>query len=154
MNQGNSRRRSSGVLVAIATISVLGTACSVPCVTEEQFRVASPDGKLAAVVFRHDCGATTDFSTQVSVLPAGVSIGNQPGNVFIADVDHNQAPRASWGGPLATVRWRGPRGLVVIYHPLSRVSLEAQSVRVRTGWFRSESIAIEFVRNDGAGPAG
>ena len=139
-----------GAVAAVAAGFVLGMACSAPCDTEEQFRVASPDRKLEAVVFRHDCGSTTDHSTHVTILPAGARLGDRPGNVFVSDIDHNQSPRASWGGPLATLHWPEPRRLVVIYHPLARVSLQVPSLRVGTGWFKSEQIAIEFVRDNGS----
>lgn len=45
--------------------------------------VASPKGTYIAVVFDRSCGATTGFSTQVSVL-AGSSMAspNQPGNTI------------------------------------------------------------------------
>jgi hypothetical protein len=35
--------------------------------------VLSPSGKTAAVVFGTDCGATTGFNTQLSVLPSDVA---------------------------------------------------------------------------------
>ncbi len=41
----------------------------------------SPDGKHRLVVFHRDCGATVDFNTQASVVPAGASFsfdGNPP----------------------------------------------------------------------------
>src|SRR5687767_10343542 len=40
------------------------------CGNDIQLTVVSPDRKLKAVVFERSCGATTGFSTQVSVLPA------------------------------------------------------------------------------------
>src|SRR6266571_3498324 len=138
--------RRSRVLFVLAVFCALSLACSPLCVSEEQLRIPSPDGKVEAVLFQRDCGATTDFSTQVSVLPSGARLGDAGGNVFIADADHSRAPRASWGGPPASMRWQGLRHLVVTYHPLSRVFLEERSVHVQTGWFRSELVAIEFVR--------
>ena len=141
----------AGAHAAIAAVFVLGTACSAPCDTEEEFRVASADGKLEAIVFRHDCGGTADHSTHVTVLPAGARLGDRPGDVLISDIDHNQSPRASWGGPLATLRWRGMRRLVVSYHPSARVSLQVQSLSVKTGWFKSEQVTIEFARDDHSG---
>jgi hypothetical protein len=47
---------------------------------------ASPDGQLKAVVFTRDCGATTAYSTQVSVMNAGDNIGDRnTGNVLTMD---------------------------------------------------------------------
>lgn len=41
-----------------------------PCDTVVRRTVPSPSGKAALVVFERDCGATTPFNTQVSLLPA------------------------------------------------------------------------------------
>jgi hypothetical protein len=43
----------------------------------------SPDGRRDAVMFQRDCGATTGFSTQISILdtggqPAGSGNGSVP----------------------------------------------------------------------------
>jgi hypothetical protein len=45
----------------------------------------SPNGEYKAVVYQRDCGATTGFSTQISLLDADDSLGNRPGNVFRAN---------------------------------------------------------------------
>jgi hypothetical protein len=47
--------------------------------------VASPSGQTKAVVFSRDCGATTGFSTQVSVLPADEELPNDGGNLLVLD---------------------------------------------------------------------
>lgn len=57
----------------------------------------SPNGKLKAVVFQRDCGATTWFSTQISILPAHNVLGNEAGNIFIIDGDPREvAPNLEW----------------------------------------------------------
>ncbi len=45
---------------------------------------SSPGGTHQVVVFQRDCGATTGFSTQVSILDAGISLPDGVGNVYIA----------------------------------------------------------------------
>jgi hypothetical protein len=94
-------------------------------------RVPSPDAKYEAVVFQRDCGATTDFSTQISVLPKGVSLPGAAGNVFIADSNHGAAPRATWGGPEVDVRWSGNRRLSVVTHPAARISRNVSTYQSR-----------------------
>lgn len=47
--------------------------------------MASPSGKTKAVVFSRDCGATTGFSTQVSIIPAGDTLPNEVGNALVLD---------------------------------------------------------------------
>ena len=54
----------------------------------------SPGGQLKAVTFRRDCGATTGYSTQVSILPASRKLPNEAGNVFI--VDHEPSIAVRW----------------------------------------------------------
>ena len=43
----------------------------------------SPNKSLKAVVFQRDCGATTGFSTQISILNSKEELPNSKGNVFI-----------------------------------------------------------------------
>lgn len=45
--------------------------------------ISSPDSKHKAVLFQRDCGATTDFSTQVSILQIDSSLNNESGNVLV-----------------------------------------------------------------------
>ncbi len=44
---------------------------------------ASPNRLLKAVVFARDCGATTGFSTQVSILDFDESLDNSSGNILL-----------------------------------------------------------------------
>ncbi len=45
--------------------------------------MSSPDGSRDAVAFIRDCGATTDYSSQVALLRSGESLPDRPGNVFV-----------------------------------------------------------------------
>jgi hypothetical protein len=76
----------------------------------------SPDGKYRAVVFERDCGATTGFSTQVSIMPAGRALGNNAGNAFIADDNHGTAPAGRGGGPEINIVWMSPTQLTIRHH--------------------------------------
>jgi hypothetical protein len=79
-------------------------------------RVA-PDGKLKAVVFVRNCGATTSFSTEVSILEAAASLPRNGGEVvFVATTGHGLAPAGPGGGPEVQVRWEGPSRLTVSRH--------------------------------------
>ena len=71
-------------------------------------------------MFQRDCGATTGFSTQISILAAG----EQPaasGNAFSADDDHGAARAGKWGGPWAEMKWLSPDHLLVRYATKSRL---------------------------------
>ena len=52
--------------------------------------VFSPDGQYKAVVFQYDCGATTGFSTHISIITATEVLNKGAGNIFIIDGAPNQ----------------------------------------------------------------
>lgn len=83
--------------------------------------VISPGGMAKAVVFVRSCGATTDFSTHVSVLPAGQKLSNEGGNVFVADSDHGRAPTGPKGQLDVRLRWTAENHLTILFPPGSRV---------------------------------
>lgn len=60
------------------------------CANEVFAQENSPDGKYKALVFQRDCGATTGFSTQVSVLKMQEELGDEGGNSFIVDGHPNE----------------------------------------------------------------
>lgn len=47
----------------------------------------SPDGQHRAVLFERNCGATTGFSAQVSILGTSEKLRNESGNVMTAGGD-------------------------------------------------------------------
>jgi len=98
------------------------------CANDLLAESASPDGKLKAVVFERDCGATTGFSTQVSILPATAPIDNSVGNVFTSDTNHGVAPPGPGGGPVVKVNWQSPSVLVVSHHAAARVFVAESQV--------------------------
>jgi hypothetical protein len=93
--------------------------------------IPSPDGRLNAVIFERDCGATTGFSTQLSVLSAADTLPNDPGNLFC-------------GGDYVDVFWSSNRRLVVKYPHAADKSLSERQVRVRTSFFRSERVRVRY----------
>lgn len=96
----------------------------------------APGGRIKAVVFGRDCGATTDFSTQVSILSASESLPNEPGNVFVADRGHGKAPGGPGGGPAIRVTWFSEQKLRIEHHPLARI-LKSEPMR--------KNITVEYV---------
>jgi hypothetical protein len=64
----------------------------------------SQTGSLRAVQFTRDCGATTQFSTHVSILARGATLPNEAGAVFSADETHE-----------LYLDWNGDRELVISY---------------------------------------
>jgi len=107
---------------ALLALALLLAACgeATPCVNTEVARMTSPDGRHDAVLFERSCGATTSFSSQVSIVARGRK-AEGGGNVLVADDDHGKAPAAAWGGPDIDLGWTGPDQLVVRHHPSARL---------------------------------
>lgn len=105
--------RILGLIIASLSLS----ACSALCSDETVKVVRSPKGDHEARMFMRECGATTDFTTQVSI-DAGFWQGI--GNAFVADA-YNGGKRGAWGGPWADMEWIGPHHLVVTYDNKARV---------------------------------
>lgn len=93
-------------MVKPVTIAILGAilcgCVSDLCGNKQISEVVAPNGKLKAVTFRRDCGATTAYSVQVSIIPATKPLPNEGGNVFVAS-----------GEPNIVVRWIGDRHLSI-----------------------------------------
>jgi hypothetical protein len=114
----------AGVLVAgmlVAGFAIWGLLARNPCANEVLAEFPAPSHRTRAIVFQRSCGATTAFSTQVSLLPASRPLPNDGGNVFIADTDHGRAPAGPAGGPVVEVRWVKPGELEVRYDARARV---------------------------------
>ena len=119
-------------LLAGLVLLIGHVACVDPCGNDVLTEARSPDGRLKAVVFQRDCGATTGFSTQVSVIPSGESFLTAPtwlrstrgGNVFVADTNHGEAP----SGPVVQVEWLDPTHLRITHDKRARVFSSATSI--------------------------
>jgi hypothetical protein len=73
-----------------AILLSLSASCNL-CDNREISRVPSPDGKVDAVIFERDCGATTDFSTQISIVTKSSSVRGTEGNTFIGNSNRGGA---------------------------------------------------------------
>ena len=96
----------------LAAVAVSG--CTDGCGNTVVRQADAPDGKHSAVMFQRDCGATTGFSTQLSIVRAGEPPAGA-GNTFRADDDHGAASAGDWGGPWAEMSWLAPDRLLVRY---------------------------------------
>jgi hypothetical protein len=77
-------------------------------------------GAAMRLSFSAIVGATTDFSTQVSVLTKDRT-PTDGGNVFVVDSDHGKAPAAPRGGPNVVVQWLDKRTLEIRYDSRARI---------------------------------
>jgi hypothetical protein len=102
-----------GLLVA-GSVLALWAFGEAMCGNEVMAEYPSPGNQHRVVVFQRDCGATTGFSTQASLLDADEALGNEGGNLFVSDTKHGAAPAVS-------VVWMGERALVLRHHAAARV---------------------------------
>jgi len=107
-------------LWALLPATILLACFDSDCKNEILQDIPSPGGRRHAVVFQRDCGATTDFSTQLSVLTKDRT-ATDGGNVFVVDSDHGKAPAGPGGGPNVTVQWLDKRTLEVRYDSRARI---------------------------------
>jgi ABC-type uncharacterized transport system auxiliary subunit len=121
MNQYMKTVRSSFILLALSTIL---SGCS-PCENETSQTVISPSGKLKAVVFNRNCGATTGFNTQVSIIPGPGSLPYEAGNTLV--LDGTVPLKAEWGSD-ARLNLSG-LGVAKVFH--QSVSVTGVSINYR-----------------------
>lgn len=88
-----------------AGLYALDRAFSDMCGNEIFQEALAPDGRFKAVLFQRDCGATTNFSTQISLISPNEELPNEGGNIFIVN-----------GRPEDTnieISWLGPENLLI-----------------------------------------
>ena len=112
------------------TLVAFGGACvniAGDCGNDIVKEVRSPTEKMKAVVFQRDCGATTGFTTQVSVLSLDQQLPNDSGNLLVADTDHGNAPAGAWGGPMVEVSWTNETHLLIRHDKRAQLSKREES---------------------------
>jgi len=133
--RANARAAAMRLLVvtlAIVTVAMvlmnrfLGTLRP-ECVNTVVESVASPDNEWSAVLFERSCGATTGFSSQVSVVRSGSALPDRAGNAFVL-LRGDTAGTTSWGGPVVTLLWTGPRQLEVSHDPTAHAMSSSRRV--------------------------
>lgn len=105
--------------------------------TDVAQEIASPNGRYTAMLMVRNAGATTDYSTQIS-LAATKSLGfrflapGRPGNLFIADGDHGAVPVNGRGLMDVELQWESPSDLLIYFPPNARVYKQASKVELVT----------------------
>jgi hypothetical protein len=112
-------RRIGALAVGAATCGAL-SSCGL-CGNQPVAEYPSPDGKAKVVVFERDCGATTDFTTQASLLPVSAGLPSGVGNLLVIDSNHAGAPAGPRGGPELRVRWINGSTVEVSHYADARV---------------------------------
>jgi hypothetical protein len=88
------------IVVGIAAYEIFGAYHEIVaglCGTIIRHVIPAPNATASAVVFERDCGATTNFSTQISIVPTGAvfSAEKHPA-FFVVGGRHDLVPR--WNG--------------------------------------------------------
>ncbi|HEY8118515.1 MAG TPA: hypothetical protein VIE91_04685 [Methylophilaceae bacterium] len=127
---------STLILLCIGGLFLLIQSLPDMCGNQVLAEYPSPNNKLKAVTFERDCGATTGFSTQVSILSSASVLENEGGNIFVADTNHGAAPAGQGGGPEVQVNWLSETRLQIQHHKL---------VRIHRAETKSERVQVEYV---------
>ncbi|MDY0281727.1 MAG: hypothetical protein RBR35_14340 [Salinivirgaceae bacterium] len=120
-------KKTAGILLGFATIVILIAfglfwwSAETMCANREISSTPIPGTKYKVVVFERDCGATSGFSTQASIIRSTAKLKNENGNIFTADCDHGAAPAGLGGGPELRVIVIGPNVIELAHHPRVRV---------------------------------
>ena len=96
--------------------------------------VYSPNKQYKIIVFERDCGATTGFSTQISILEGTQALSNVTGNIFVMD-----------GHPDYTnvqVRWESDQVINITYADGYEVSYHQETFRDSSRVFKIQYRAI------------
>lgn len=106
---------------AIGGLYLLGSFSSDMCGVNLLRETPSPNGKLKAVLFQIDCGATTGFNSHVAIMPNNVALSSNTESFFAADRNGGKAPDGEGGGPEVQVDWVSDVQLNIQYHELARI---------------------------------
>lgn len=137
------RRLNLWIGIVLVLLPIL-SSCSSLCKNEIITELPSPDGKLKAVVFQRDCGATTDYSTQVSILKTSDKLANKGGNIFVADSNHGAAPIGEKEGLNVGVAWEGENKLLIKHHPKARLFKSRNKITIGFALFQSTNVSVEY----------
>jgi hypothetical protein len=127
------------IVVAMAIVNLVGFIISVGyffylmgngCQNSLVESISSPDKSYKAVIFVRDCGATTGFSTQVSILKIDDDLDNSGGNILVTDSNHGaDTSRNEIGGPFVLAEWQNENTLILKFSSDTRVFKQKEDYR-------------------------
>lgn len=101
--------------ILLFTALVCSTSCFFPdweASFDEVFRVSSPDGKVDAVLFETNGGATTSFGYRVFAVPAGQVIEKDTEDFKVATLYAAGRSKNAYG---VNLKWKSNDNLVIEY---------------------------------------
>lgn len=90
------------------------------CGEEIMYESYSPENDFKVLIQERNCGATTDFSTSVSVQ---VPTSDIKTDVFLADDDHGTTPQGRGRSTRVEIEWLSKDSLAIYHHPNARIYL-------------------------------
>lgn len=100
------------VLMWTCVREVRGIMCGNKIIAEH----LSPDKMHKLIVFVRDCGATTGFSTQVSILRKGETLkDNDSGNILITSDRYYGDWYNKYGGAEVQVEWASNNKVLILF---------------------------------------
>lgn len=132
---------AGGLIVIFGSCVAFMNSLPDMCSTTVFEQIASPNGKLKAVLFQVDCGATSDFNSHVAIVDSGFDASKPdslPKSFFVADTDHGRARTGVTRGPEVRLNWSSDKRLEVHYHQFARVirsEEKARGVEIRYAMF-------------------
>jgi hypothetical protein len=110
---------------------------------DEVLRVTSPDGRVDAIAFETDCGATCSFGYEIRVAPRGSRKGEE-----VASLDGATRNGQAWG---VNLKWSDVDKLSIEYLRADHSALLKQAVDVAG---RSVRVSLQGGVEDPQAPAG
>ncbi|MCC4283919.1 hypothetical protein LL273_09285 [Marinobacter salarius] len=100
-----------GVLLVLVVIAIGGLAAvwlsfDDMCGNQVESEIWAPNRANKVVIFQRDCGATTGFSTQLSILASGEELHSDDAGNFYIETGH---PKNSG----IEVEWLGPKSVLI-----------------------------------------
>ena len=102
------------------------SSCFNLCANKTDYSIQSPDGNFIVHVYERDCGATTDFSTQISILKSNKKLKNENGNIFIAT--GGKASLSTPGTISTEIIWENDNSIIIRYDGKAEVFKSVKSL--------------------------
>ena len=114
------------------------------CVSRDEVsRVTSPDGRVDAILFETDCGATCSFGYEIRLAPKGTRNGEE-----VATLDGAVRSEQAWG---VNLKWLNADNLSVEYLRANHSTLLEQAVDIAG---HTVKVSMHSGVNDLQAPAG
>ncbi|HEY0712497.1 MAG TPA: hypothetical protein VGF45_07475 [Polyangia bacterium] len=111
---------AGAILVALGSWYLMNVKCNGEaffCENEEPTSYPSPSGRKKVVLFLRNCGATTPYVTNASVLDADVTLPDAEGNALSVRGAHVPSGAPDGGPPDIVVEWVSDESVRLIAAP-------------------------------------